>query len=931
MRGEANRFRRNVKQHFLYLVAAFSSGVSIPVLAAETPDPGSASTGPAAKVPTDTAVSELDEILVTARRVQERLQTVPIQITALSGDQLRASNVQKNDDLKFLTPSLNVTGSAIGGGSAFVDFSLRGVTRGLNVDVVVQPYLNEMPVSTIGLNYMFYDMESIQVLEGPQGVAFGKNSTGGAILYESKRPEDTFSAFAEGTVGSFSHREVTAMVNVPLGETVSTRIAGNYQKRDGFLDNVIGKDLFDRDHWSLRGTLSWHPNDRFSNDLIVDHYWQDEGPGGGPPLGSGTAGGAKALRMTLPPAGYCQGSPPFPEGVPSVVSAFLFAAARPCFFSSRDAAGTDTGLIPMTPEQLAIYGPLEYHVGSGLPGAGPSTPFGDLWYINGVLGPILSDRGKTALNPVPSTPGHATGVTNLTRFEVGETPLGNVSLKNIFGYRNSYVENDSAQMPIFLTESTVGGPLRNRPYTEEFQVFGDVGNGNLSWLVGAFYTHESRTQSAFTYPEPGLFPVGNGAQTIPIEQLNFLYDVTGGAASQVTRFDVAEQTLESHAFYGRAIYKIFSAFESTPSWLSNTRLTAGYRMTYDKVKSELDSPLIRYVSGNVQSGPLFRPGETTPRQTTGCNFFLPDGTPISDAPASEFVGPCTRGGTQKWSEPNWEFGIDDQITDQVMVYAKRSHGYKAGGANAFSISGSLFYDPEFVTTNEVGFKSDWRVGTVFFRVNGTAYWSDYSDVQLGLLTINPANGQVQNATNNDSNATVNGWNLSAEVVPFSGLRLRGAYAHFDNHYDVLRLSFPASPDSPYECSTTPFLNCKNVPFSGPRNTLTLQGSYTLPLGENIGQITANVDYFHQGKNVTINPSTAVNDVQPAYEVFNGSIVWQDVLAKKGLDAVFWVKNIEDKRAGYFMPGVDIPFFYTDATIYRLEPRSLGLTLRYAIE
>src|SRR3972149_9144538 len=132
------------------------------------------------------AYAQIPKMLVTARRVAEDVQTIPLQVTALSADKLQSANVANLEQLQYLVPSLIVTGAPVGGYGSFSDFSLRGASRTQNTDVVVQPYLNEVPVNTIGLNYQIFDIESVQILEGPQGVAFGKNSTGGAILYQTR-------------------------------------------------------------------------------------------------------------------------------------------------------------------------------------------------------------------------------------------------------------------------------------------------------------------------------------------------------------------------------------------------------------------------------------------------------------------------------------------------------------------------------------------------------------------------------------------------------------------------------------------------------------------------------------------------------------------------------------------------------------------------
>jgi iron complex outermembrane receptor protein len=177
------------------------------------------------------------EVVVTARRTEEKLQDVPVAVAALSGDALVEQRISSQSDLQFATPGLIVRET---GSSDQLNYSLRGQS----IDAfsfaapAVVAYFNEVPTGG-GAATSFFDMESIQVLKGPQGTLFGRNATGGAVLYSSRRPTENFNAYARLGYGNYDNEELEAGVNVPLMEGLAVRFAGKTQHRRGFQHNLL--------------------------------------------------------------------------------------------------------------------------------------------------------------------------------------------------------------------------------------------------------------------------------------------------------------------------------------------------------------------------------------------------------------------------------------------------------------------------------------------------------------------------------------------------------------------------------------------------------------------------------------------------------------------------------------------------------------------
>ena len=165
----------------------------------------------------------LAEVIVTARRVEERLQDVPISITVFNQAQLTNRNVVTASDLALYTPSLSVNDNF---GSANTAFAIRGFVQDIGTQPSVGVYFadvvaprgaaNNMPIGDGAGPGNFFDLQNVQVLNGPQGTLFGRNTTGGAVLLVPQKPTDEFGGYVEGSVGNHDMQRIQGVLNVPL-------------------------------------------------------------------------------------------------------------------------------------------------------------------------------------------------------------------------------------------------------------------------------------------------------------------------------------------------------------------------------------------------------------------------------------------------------------------------------------------------------------------------------------------------------------------------------------------------------------------------------------------------------------------------------------------------------------------------------------------
>ncbi|HEY3850846.1 MAG TPA: TonB-dependent receptor [Steroidobacteraceae bacterium] len=235
-----------------------------------------AGTGPAAPAPAAANDTALEEITVTARRKAESLQSVPVSITALSGEDLREQSITTTEDLQMSTPGVYLSGS---GGNENVVYQIRGQSKALSgpSSPAVVSYFADVPDPTFGSSVPQYDMASIQVLKGPQGTLYGRNTLGGAVLYTPNAPTYDFGGYVTAIVGNYSDHETEAALNLPLVDQMAAlRLGGDLHQRDGYTKNLgVGGSLDDIDSKSMRVSLLLEPISGLRNLTILDYYKND--------------------------------------------------------------------------------------------------------------------------------------------------------------------------------------------------------------------------------------------------------------------------------------------------------------------------------------------------------------------------------------------------------------------------------------------------------------------------------------------------------------------------------------------------------------------------------------------------------------------------------------------------------------------------------
>lgn len=237
-----------------------TSGATVPP--ASEADPTQPRAQPASPTATD-QVTNVDDIVVTAQRRAQNVQDVPISVTAVSGDNLVQAGVASAADLGRVVPNLNIK---LATGASSPVYTIRGIgTSSYTTNTVpsVGVYVDEVYLTNTSMSaFQLFDIERVEVLRGPQGTLFGRNTTGGAVSYFSKRPTSSFEAEVSGTVGSYKRLDLGGVLSGPLTETLAARVSVQWNNQyEGFFQDLRRGNDYGRAH-SIAGRLQllWQPS-----------------------------------------------------------------------------------------------------------------------------------------------------------------------------------------------------------------------------------------------------------------------------------------------------------------------------------------------------------------------------------------------------------------------------------------------------------------------------------------------------------------------------------------------------------------------------------------------------------------------------------------------------------------------------------------------
>jgi iron complex outermembrane recepter protein len=762
----------------------------------------------------------VEEIIVTGQKKEERLQDVPIAISAFSMEDLDAQKIEGGFDLLKAIP--NVTFSKTNFTS--YNFQIRGVgTQSISAasDPGVAVSFNNIAVIQNRLFEQEYlDIERVEVLRGPQGTLYGRNATAGVINVISHRPElETWAAEIDMEIGNYQAQRLRGLVNIPFGRSVAMRAAFAMTDREGYTYNAGTDHQVDgRDLWTGRLSLAWQPSDAFRADLIWERFEEDDNrlrtgkqlchrdPGlqtvGQTQVhvpGSGGSARADEIAALLRPAVFSQGCKPgslYTDGAFDTPNGL----ALPFVFGSIVLGTDNAGVIGLDADGNQV-GLLQV-----------KDPYGnkrqsrDLREIESILDPRyraeadllelnlsydLSERWQL-FSQSAYVEDSTYSFQDFNRFNTepvfnDTTQLQYLSSPNYSGLAPGGVFCDPQ---IGCSDSIAGFDIAQaeaEQFTQEFRLQSSL-DGPLNYSVGANYTRfevlvdyyiffNIISAQALLWPfngpqglaDPGTcftsgflgdgpaVPTSDPTSVCPYVDPNPISSIDGNGHNYFRSKSPYE--LESTGYFGEVYWNV----------QEDLKLTAGLRYTRDK-KTTTPAP------SQLLTAPGLIAGGVT-------SFGYPTGSDI----------------VQKWGEWTGRLVLDWkpqlEFTDETLLYASYSRGYKGGGANPpqpgfasreetmaqalelgvpqdvvdlydglglfpilylSAVEYEPTFEPEYVNAFEVGTKNTLFGGAMM--LNMTAFYYDYADYQVSQI-------RDRTAVNENFDATMWGLELETLFVP----------------------------------------------------------------------------------------------------------------------------------------------------------------------
>lgn len=713
----------------------------------------------AAAAPAATEAANVEELIVTAEKRAQRLQDVPVAITAFSAEQRSLVGIESIQDMTNFTPGLHYNAAA--------DRPyLRGVGRNtdnLAVASAVAVYYNGVydgANATIILQHSDLFIDTIEIDRGPQNTLHGANADGGTINYVSKRPTKEFYAEGRAGIANFDKYFVEGVVSGPLGDHLRIRLGGNYtDEGGGFFRNLssgerVGGTIAQGNsgrsqYWEAQLEGNWDKLDGWFMVSSGEYYtnYHTVASRGAYPTNFQLNGGFSPSTFYglcgLP--GVAAANPGCATG-PAVVSVTPAGAVTANQFPGNNPSTADPRTFiesaPSTNKQqadISVATKWDYH-----------APGFDVTYLGGYQKFYYNLNFTAALDA------------GLKSFSLAGAPAaGGLCALNaaaeglsLAGCTAPLAINPSPNWTRFIEDDAF--------YSHELDLT-STGNGPLQWIAGGYYYHEKYDQpvSAGVMPNQTQlqhpFAIGAGGALIP---------TPANPTSAISTSDT-KLTYTSWALFGQATYKF------TDQW----KLTAGLRYTKDKKEGR---QFWRFEEFDVIPGFQSQSfGANTPALDVTAAAVGANATTTFKGAGLATLNPATgnfeRAIGDTWDAVTGDVDLDWTPDRDTLVYARYSRGYKAGGFSTFTIAANPETDLETVDAYEIGLKKSFGSQ---LTLNGAAFYYNYKNDQIPLAVQN-AQGLIATSLFNLKSVHVKGVELEANWRPIDPLSLSAQYSHLD--------------------------------------------------------------------------------------------------------------------------------------------------------
>jgi iron complex outermembrane receptor protein len=822
----------------------------------------------------------LEEIVVTATRRSENLQEVPISIVAITGDNLTMRGLDSLEQVSQGIPNVVITGG--GGGTSNSSFRMRGIPNvGTYVDGVWQVATNGMLTSE------FVDIDRVEVLRGPQGTMFGRDSTGGAIRIWTKRPADEFGGNITATTGSNDRRDVKASIDLPLGDKLKTKWTAANLFRDGYIESLTtGQKGGNVDQQVYRGDVIWSPTEKLS----------------------------------------------FRFNYQSDASEFVEPRIQDAMFRTYDDPAPAWGKSILGLPEMYTYVGTDYKGNAVEPFFSPANQVAG--YAGGKVGKWQNRSGTTLPNRFN---------TDQASVEVNWQLSDNMKLSFLTASttadQKQAVDWDNSQYDLVLDENLVNTSVRS----EEIQLSG--GHGKLEWLGGVYYWDQAVKARSLRWQvnefQKGLMNPANVFANSVCNPVGAVLEPTPSTTDNPAnmRFQPGTNGLVTNGLQaGNVVNLGGAAGTGAGAWQTCQQVYFGaVGGAYDTLSrsgqngwaafGEVTIHLTEKLDLTVglrhhdQSG--FTVNMSRAGVTTGAKPLDPVIFPVGDAYlGSDVTSTYT---PFQFDKDTTRLVLQRKFTDHVNGYFSYSEGFNSGGVSAAVIGNTrtLFpYKPATLKNTEVGMRSDLANGKI--RFNWTVFNTIWADLQAAGVVTDPATGvQIPTLlTTNVGEAEAKGVEIEMTFVPTESLLINLGLGLLDTAYTKIK----------------PGTYSGHLPFTtglefadAPKTSYTIGLQHTANLKNGASFITR-VDYNYQGQFWRSEPFLRLSGyavVPPGHDesgdwgIMNLRFTYQP--SGKNWEAAFFGTNVTNQytlNSGFFH-GI---WGYDFATVGR--PREAGASLTY---
>jgi iron complex outermembrane recepter protein len=795
----------------------------------------------------------IQEIVVTAQKRSENVQNVPIAISAFAGEALSERAVGNVSQLAALSPNVNLdSGVSFSASTAVLAASIRGIGASdfaFNIDPAVGVYLDGVYLArSVGANQDLLDVERIEILKGPQGTLFGRNTIGGAISIVTRDPAKEFGVRGDLTLGRYNLFQARASVDIPLAENLYSSFTVDIKTRNGYLKRLQfpGSLAANSPPFTVYPASGFDSPSREGDEDNRTFRGKLKYDGGSFRV---TLGGDYAFTQGTAPTKLLQTTNGDPGGLFANIynTCISTSIADLTTFGLLNACNTSGTQFPSRHRnQTFPVNRLTTLAGVNVDG----NPSNDLLPYDNRF--ITNSRDTSYANGNNFSRLRNWGLTLNTEFDVSDDVL----LKSITSYRKSNWKSglDGDGSPLNI--STYSFEQRQQQFSQELQLVGSALEDKLKYVLGAYYFRESGFLVDYVISGEGLYV---------IDGPNYL-------------------KTNAYAGFGQLDFEVNDLIS----------FTAGARYTKENKSFE---------GGQQELSGLFYKLAGAPCSNLAGDIFpdavLPNGQtcrvannyPDPSNPLRIYPGGINR---QKFNNFSPKLGVQLHPAEDVLVYGSWSKGYKTGGWTTRYSTPQTFvssFNPEKATTYELGLKS--TLLNRRLQVNAALFYTDYNAIQL--------NFQVGGSPTiaNVGDGRIKGAELEITAVPVKALTLNFALGFTDAVYTALD---PAVAVTSGANALQAGAIVGSVLPKTPRWKVNFSPRYEIELG-NGGSVTLLGDYTFISKQTNnVERTFALN--RPSVSLLNASISYKD--PADHYTVTVGGTNLTNER--YVASGTSIPAF-----------------------